>query len=295
MELLNDMALFVEVVQAGGFRRASETVGLTISTVSRRITRLEKTIGLRLLHRTTRKIELTEAGRIYFERCKHLVDEARLAHEQLGQLQVQPTGTLKASLPVEFATIYLAPLIVEFSRLYPDIDFVFDMTPRLVDLVAEPIDVAIRMGEQPSSQLIARHLVDLPRHLYASPNYIAEFGLPREPKELTHHQCLVFQGAKTWTLHRAEEEIEVEVTGRFQLNSAGLIHRLCKADQGIGVLPPEVVEEDIAQGRLCRVVPGWSATPVPIYAVTETRLVPAKTRRFVEFLREGLQRYGGGD
>lgn len=161
MELLNDMALFVEVVKARGFRHAAEAVGMPNSTVSRRISGLEKAIGLRLLHRTTRKIELTEAGQIYFERCKRIVDEARLAHEQLGEMLAQPSGVLRASLPVDFANIYLAPLIAEFARRYPGISFDFDLTPRLVDLVSEPFDVAIRMGQPPDSNLIARQLANL--------------------------------------------------------------------------------------------------------------------------------------
>jgi DNA-binding transcriptional LysR family regulator len=108
MELLNDMAVFVEVVKARSFRRAAEAIGMPNSTLSRRISGLEKAIGLRLLHRTTRRIELTEAGQLYFERCKRIVDEARLAHEQLGEMLAQPSGVLRVSLPVDFATIYLA-------------------------------------------------------------------------------------------------------------------------------------------------------------------------------------------
>ncbi len=123
MELLNDMALFVEVVKARGFRPAAAAVGVPNSTLSRRISGLEKAIGLRLLHRTTRKIELTEAGLIYFERCKRIVDEARLAHEQLGEMLAQPSGVLRASLPVDFANVFLAPLIAEFAEAYPGITF----------------------------------------------------------------------------------------------------------------------------------------------------------------------------
>src|SRR5690606_11407957 len=128
MELLNDMALFVDVVRAGGARRPAEAVGLPRATVSRRISGRETASGPRLLHRTTRKIELTEAGQIYCERCKPIVDEARLAHERLGEMLVQPSGVLKASLPVDFANIYLAPLIAEFARHYPGITFEFDLT-----------------------------------------------------------------------------------------------------------------------------------------------------------------------
>src|SRR5689334_7442969 len=191
-DYLNDMALFVEVVKANGFRHAAEAVGIPNSTLSRRISALEKAIGLRLLHRTTRKIELTEAGQIYFERCKRIVDEARLAHEQLGELLAQPSGVLRVSLPVDFANIYLAPLIADFAGRYPGISFDFDLTPRLVDLVSEPFDVAIRMGKPPDSNLIARQLANLPCYLYASPRYLERSGEPGHPTDLTQHECLGF-------------------------------------------------------------------------------------------------------
>lgn len=290
MELLNDMALFVEVVKARGFRHAAEAVGIPNSTVSRRISTLEKAIGLRLLHRTTRRIELTEAGQIYFERCKRIVDEAKLAHEQLGDLLAQPSGVLRASLPVDFANIYLAPLIAEFARLYPGISFDFDLTPRVVDLVAEPFDVAIRMGKQPDSNLIARQLASLTCHLYASPRYLEQFGEPLYPDDLSKHECIGFRSGKAnaWMLHRSGESMEIAVGGRFQLNSIGLIRRLAALDQGIAVLPSEIVADDVALGRLRRVLTDWEAPAIPVYAMTETRLLPAKTQRFIEFLRERL-------
>ncbi|AGW90781.1 MULTISPECIES: LysR family transcriptional regulator [Cupriavidus] len=290
MELLNDMALFVEVVKAKGFRSASEAMGVPNSTLSRRISALEKAIGLRLLHRTTRKIELTEAGQIYFERCKRIVDEARLAHEQLGEMVAQPSGVLHASLPVDFANVFLAPLIAEFANRYPGISFEFDLTPRRVDLVAEPFDVAIRMGEPPSSNLIARRLARLPRYLYASPQYIERFGEPGQPADLVRHECLRLRTteASTWTLHDATKTVDVTVGGRFLLNSVGMIRRLATLDLGIAVLAEEIIGDDVANGLLRRVLPQWQATPIPVYAITETRLLPAKTQRFIEFLRERL-------
>ncbi len=290
MELLNDMALFVEVVKAKGFRHAAEAVGIPNSTISRRISLLEKAIGLRLLHRTTRKIELTEAGQIYFERCKRIVDEAKLAHEQLGELLAQPSGVLRASLPVDFANIYLAPLIAEFARRYPGISFDFDLTPRLVDLVSEPFDVAIRMGNPANSNLYARHLANLACYLYASPRYLEQFGDPSHPSDLAQHECLGFRSAKasSWALRKADELVEVSVGGRFQLNSVGLIRRLATLDQGIALMPAEIVAEDVTQGRLRRVLSDWEGPATPVYAMTETRLLPAKTQRFIEFLREHL-------
>lgn len=291
MELLNDMALFVEVVKARSFRRAAETIGMPNSTLSRRIGVLEKAIGLRLLHRTTRRIELTEAGQLYFERCKRIVGEARLAHEQLGEILAQPSGVLRASLPVDFANIYLAPLIAEFARRYPGISFELDLTSRRVDLVAEPFDVAIRMGESPDSTLIARQLARLPRYLYASPRYLERSGEPGQPADLAQHECLRLRAqADTWTLHHAGEAVEVEIGGRFRLNSIGMIRRLATLDLGIAMLIEEIVAEDLADGRLRRVLPQWQGTPIPVYAITETRLLPAKTQRFIEFLRERLGR-----
>lgn len=290
LELLNDMALFVEVVKARGFRNAAEAVGIPNSTISRRISALEKAIGLRLLHRTTRKIELTEAGQIYFERCKRIVDEAKLAHEQLGELLAQPSGVLRASLPVDFANIYLAPLIVEFACQYPGISFDFHLTPRLVDLVSEPFDVAIRMGTPPNSNLIARRLADLANYLYASPRYLENFGEPLHPADLAQYECIRFKTAKanTWKLHNAEESVEVVIGGRFQLNNVGLIRRLITLDLGIAILPEEIVAEDVAQGRLCRILSDWEGLSTPVYAMTETRLLAAKTQLFIDFLRERL-------
>jgi len=288
MEYLNDMALFVEVVKAKGFRGAGEVLGIPNSTISRRIAALEKAIGLRLLHRTTRKIELTEAGQIYFERCKRIIDEARLAHEQLGGLLAQPTGVLRASLPVDFAQTYLAPLIAEFALRYPGISFELNLTPRLVDLVSEPFDVAIRMGELVDSQLIARQLALLTPKLYASPGYLAQYGEPQEPADLERHACLGLAKAATWTLLRDGQSEAVAVSGRFAVNNVGMFRRLAALDMGVILLPEEVVADDLAAGRLQRILPQWHGKPTPVYALTETRLVPAKTARFIEFLRERL-------
>ncbi|MGQ5288531.1 LysR substrate-binding domain-containing protein [Pectobacterium actinidiae] len=288
MVLINDMSLFVEVVKAKSFRGAATKLGMPSSTLSRRIGALEKAIGLRLLHRTTRKVELTEAGLIYFERSKRIVDEARLAHEQLGEMLAQPSGTLRVSLPVDFAITYLAPVIVEFSRLYPGITFDFDLTPRRVDLVSEPFDVAVRMGESEDSQLIARPLARLPSYLYASPTYLERSGEPGGPEDLERHECLGMAKTNTWTLQDGVSTTRVSVGGRFVLNNVGMIRRLATLDMGIVLMPEEIAAGDVARGLLRRVLPQWWGNPFPVYAITETRLLPAKTQRFIEFLRERL-------
>lgn len=288
MELLNDMALFVEVAQTRSFRRAADATGVPNSTLSRRISALEKAIGLRLLHRTTRRVELTEAGQLYYERCRRIVEEARLAHEQLREMQAQPSGVLRASLPVDFATLYMAPLVAEFARRYPGITFDFDLTPRRVDLVSEPFDVAIRMGELTDSNLIARMLARLSVQVYASPGYLKLAGEPKHPSDLAQHECIGFPKVGKWTLHRDAESVDVDVGGRFMVNSVGMFRRLATLDLGIVLLPVEIAAEDVAAGRLRRVLPDWQAKSTPVYALTETRLLPAKTQRFIEFLQERL-------
>jgi DNA-binding transcriptional LysR family regulator len=290
MNHLNDMALFVEVAKAKSFRRAAEAVSMPNSTLSRRISELEKAIGLRLLHRTTRKIELTEAGQLYYEQSKRIVDEARLAHEQLGAMLEQPSGILRVSLPVDFATIYLTPLIAEFARRYPGITFEFDLTPRRVDLVVEPVDVVIRMGELEDSGLIARLLGRHPRYLYASPRYLQASGEPGDPADLADHECIRMPRTTLWTLDDGSKKIEVTVGGRFTLNSVGMMRALAANDQGIVLLAEQIVADDLAEGRLKRVLPEWQGTPISFHAITETRLLPAKTQRFIEFLQERLGR-----
>lgn len=290
VQLLNDMELFVEVVKAKGFRNAAQATGMPNSTLSRRIGELEKSLGLRLLHRTTRKVELTEAGQIYYERCRRIVDEARLAHEQLGEMLAQPSGVLRVSLPVDFAITHLAPLIARFAGLYPGIRFDFDLTPRRVDLVSEPFDVAIRMGEPAASQLIARPLASFRPGLYASPAYLQRAGEPGTPEDLARHDCLSMQRTGNWTLDDGSRSVTVPVGGRFTLNSVGMIRRLATLDLGVALLTEEIVADDLASSRLRPVLPGWRGAPIPVYALTETRLLPAKTQRFIDFLREQLAR-----
>lgn len=291
MELLNHMSYFVEVVKAKSFRGAAESLGMPNSTLSRKIGELEKTIGLRLLHRTTRKIELTEAGQIYYERCRRIVDEARLAHEQLGTMLANPEGLLRISLPADFAIVILTPIICQFSERYPGISFDFDLTPRNVDLVSEPFDLAIRMGTQPDSGLIARKLGALPRYIYASPQYLRMKGEPVSPQDLSGHECLIMRPEKTatWHLYQGQEKESIRASGRFQMNSIGMMRRLANMGMGVAILPELIVAEDVKTGGLTRILSSFEAEAVTIYALTETRLLPAKVQVFIEFIREHLK------
>jgi DNA-binding transcriptional LysR family regulator len=289
MDYLNDMALFVEVVKTRSFRRAADALGMPNSTLSRRISLLEEGIGLRLLNRTTRKIELTEAGQLYYERCSRIVEEARIAYEELGDMVAQPTGVLRVSLPVDFATTYLAPLLPEFAMLYPGISFDFDLTPRNVDLVGEPFDLAIRMATPENSSLINRVIARMTGRFYASPEYLEVNGLPSRPADLEEHQCLTMPTMTTWTAQSGNKTASPKVGSRFRMNSVSMIRQLAVLGLGIAFLPERIVAEDLKAGRLKRLLPEWQGAEQPVYAVTATRLLPAKTQRFIEFLKERLR------
>jgi DNA-binding transcriptional LysR family regulator len=146
MEVFRNMQIFVEVAKAQSFRRAADVLGMPNSTVSRRIAELERDIGLRLFNRTTRRVELTESGHRYFERCRRILQDAQLAHEELADMQARPSGTIRLSLPVDFSVIYLSPMLAQFAALYPGIRLELDLTPSQADLVAGSVDLAIRMG-----------------------------------------------------------------------------------------------------------------------------------------------------
>lgn len=296
MELLGYMHLFVEVARMKSFRKAAEALDMPNSTMSRHIAELEKTIGLRLLHRSTRRVELTQAGEVYFTRCQSIVEEARVAHESLLEAVERPTGTLRVSMPVDFATGYLAPLLKDFANAYPLIAFEFDLTPRRVDLQTEPFDLAIRVGPPPTapSTLVARQIALLPRYLYGAPDYLKRTPPVKHPGDLVDHVLCVGQGATkqhdvSWTFHRGDEHVDVKIDSRFVMNSVGLSRSLATLGVGIAVLDTELTREDVAAGRLRRVLSGWSLTPVQVHAITETRLLPARTRLFIDFMKERLQ------
>lgn len=296
MKRLQGMELFVEVAKAKSFSRAAITLGIPKSTLSRQVAELERSMGLRLLSRTTRKVALTEAGERYFERCQHIVAEAQVAHEEIQNLASTPAGPLRVNMPADFGTDFLAESFMEFSRRYPQVTFHLDLAaPEHAGQVFQTCDVAIEIGEQPASTQIARQLGSISAYLYASPLYIAKHGEPQQPADLSLHECIEFRATRghrvtRWPLHRNGERIEFHPGKRFSLNSASMIRRLATLGAGIAVLAEVGAQQEITAGRLQRVLPEWEVGPFPVYAVTETRLLPAKTRIFVEFLTERLQR-----
>ncbi|QMT40991.1 LysR family transcriptional regulator [Neisseria shayeganii] len=291
MGLLDDMALFVEVVKAKGFRGAAQKLGLPGSTVSRRVSALEKNIGLRLLNRTTRKVELTEAGAIYYERCRYIVEEAAAAHLALSEMVAQPAGTLRLSVASDVARFLIAPFLPEFAERYPHIGFDFDLSDRHVDLVGEPVDLAIRVGQPADSLLIAYPLATLCCRLYAAPGYLKKYGTPENPESLARHQCFPRTARqKEWTLTRGSKEVKVPIQSRFTANDLSFSRHLATQGLGIIMLPEIMAAHEVASGELRILLPEWRGARLPIYALSETKLLPAKALRFIEFFKDKLCR-----
>jgi len=296
MHRLQGMELFVEVAKTRNFSRAAEQLGIPKSTLSRQVAELERAVGLRLLSRTTRKVELTDAGQRYFERCQRIVAEAQVAHEELQTLVDRPAGPLRVNMPADFGTDFLAEVFMAFSRRYPEVTFFLDLaSPEHAGRVFQTCDIAIEIGEQPDSTQIARQLGTLHAHLYASPEYLDRHGEPQDPSDLTRHECLEFRAwnrrVTRWPLRCGERRIELTPRSRFSVNSVSMLRSLTLQGAGIAILAPVTgVKAEVAAGRLRQVLPDWRAGPFPVYAVTETRLLPAKTRIFSEFLMERLSR-----
>lgn len=290
---LDDMALFVAVAQAQSFSRASDKTGVPKSTLSTRISRLESEMGLRLLNRTTRRIELTEAGKFYLQRAVQIVAEAEQAHCQLTDMLTKPQGTVRLSLPIELAQFWIAPFLPEFLYRYPDIRLDFDVNAHRVDLLSDGFDLAIRAGALPDdSTLIARKLTHITGHLYANEAYLAQYGEPQSPMDLANHQCIGFSAglATAWRLiHTDGMEKTIEITGNLISNHFGMNMRLAELGLGITVLPDLSAPECSPHHTLRRVLGEWHTPDVPIYAITSTRLLPAKVQVLIDFLVEKLR------
>lgn len=227
MNRLQGMELFVEVARTLSFGRAAENLAIPKSTLSRQVAELERSVGLRLLSRTTRRVELTEAGQLYFERCQRIVAEARIAHEELQNLVETPSGPLRVNMPADFGTDFLSEAFTEFSRRYPEVTFYLDLaSPEHAERVFQTCDVSIEIGDLPDSTHIARLLGVLPAHLYASPDYLARHGEPQHPDDLPRHECIQFRAGTgrvtRWPLNSGERHVEITPGNRFSVNSVSM-------------------------------------------------------------------------
>jgi DNA-binding transcriptional LysR family regulator len=288
---LQDMIFFVEVARALNFTRASKASGIPIATLSRRVAAMEKRVGVRLLQRTTRRLALTEPGKRYLERCERILQDAAAAHEVLKEAAERLTGHLRLSMPVEFGLSLVAPIIDEFSRLYPDITFETDLTPRPANFVDENIDLSIRLGEVSYPSLIVRRLGTAARLFYASPSYLAKYGEPAHPKDLARHECILqsyMAEPGVWRVVSGKRSIDVNVHGRFSTNNVSMTLKFAEQGHGIAALSPPNVRPSFDSGAVRQILGDWSLPPMPVQAVMMSRLVPARVRVFLDFLANRL-------
>lgn len=304
MQLLRDIALFVEVVNSKSFTHAAQNLDMPASTLSRRISALEAEIGLRLLNRTTRRVETTPAGLAYYTRCAHLVEAARVAHEDISTQENTAKGLLRLSCSPDFATLYLPDVLTAFTQRYPRIDIELDLSPRIADLASEGLDAALRIGRLADSNLVARKLGELSLGLYAAPQYVAIAPPLQQPEDLAQHMCLRMgkQGRATqWRLYPVSPSTNhtpntptphdarsVVVQGRFTARSVTLIRQLALRGAGIGAIDHCMARHDVQQGTLVPVLPDWQLASAPLHLVTPSRLMPARVRLFGDFLAAQL-------
>lgn len=292
-DLLRGISVFVAVAKLKSVSHAAAALQMPKSTVSRRVSALERDIGLRLLKRTTKKVELTDEGLDYFLRCQRIIEEVESAHEELTGKRLQPQGHIRAAMTSDFG-LRLVSALPEFCRRFPDLTIELDLTTRRVDPATENCDVAIYIGTPPDSGLTLHKLAEIPRYLYASPDYLPGRQPLESPGDLSAHACIVerlhgIEAQSQWILHNADQRARVKLHGSLILNSIGLIRRLAVAGAGIALLPEDICREDLENGNLVQVLKGWGAPPVSIYALTSSRLMPAKTRVFLEFLRAQMK------
>lgn len=293
--LLNEMATFVKVVETESFSETARQLGSTPSAVSRAIARLERALGTRLLHRTTRKLRLSESGQQVYERCVDMVNAAQAVMESSGQFHIEPQGVIRISVPKAVGHFMLHPHLPEFLALYPKIDIQLLLEDRYIDLIDDGVDLAIRITEQPPGGLMGRKLIDIDHLICATPEYLQRHGIPQHPHDLKQHQCIYLgeqPNDSKWKFQQEQKSITVPVRGRYAANHTGV--RLSAALQHLGIasLPYFVARHALEQGSLVQVLPDWhfkthySGGAWLLYP--PTRHVPPKLSVFIQYLAEKL-------
>jgi len=287
---LNEMLVFARVVQAGSFTRAAAKLAMPKSTVSRKVSELEERLKARLLQRTTRKLSLTDVGRIYYDYCARIVGEVEDAERAVSSLQDTPRGVLRVTAPVNAA--FLGSIVGAFLKRYPEVRLELFCTSRAVDLVEERFDVAIRAGTLADSTLIAKSLGRVDWFLVATPAYLKRRGRPRSPEELKKHDCMFFGTGLdgiSMRFDKGDRSVQVAPSARMVVTDTDILHAAATAGLGIAILPAFRCVEDLRAHRLERVVPDWSVPSTPVHVVyPSTRHVSPKVKSFVDHLHEGM-------
>ena len=288
---LNDTLVFVKVVELGSFTAAAKALRLPNTTVSRKVQDLEARLGAQLLHRTTRKLGLTEAGKLYFEHCQRIAQELDAAESAVGQLQSGPRGWLRVTTTHSLGTTWIAPLLGEFRALHPEVRVELLLSNENVDIIAGEIDVALRVGTLVDSNLIARRLSVLRSSVYTTPSYIQHFGEPLHPDDLIHHRALAVSTSRNaWTLgDRAGKPREFPINPIVIANDPSALRAALLCGEGIMLTTDVWVRAYAEQGQVKRVLAGWHGLDIDLNALFRRGQVQSpKVRAFITFLAERL-------
>ena len=288
MDKWTEMQVFVEAVKRGGFSSAGRQLNLSPSAVSKLITRLESRLGVRLFNRTTRTLNLTEGGQVFFQRCVEILSDVEDAEDSLTGFGQVPTGILRINSTPGFAKHQLLPLMSEFQRLYPQLVVEFQLTGQSVDLVGEGVDIAIRLGALKDTSLVARKLGESRRVVCASPAYLSAQGEPLHPQDLLDHNCLRLSTSEffnQWAFSSAEGDVTIDVKGGFVTDNVDVLYEFALMGGGIARLSGFMVGDDIEAGRLVPLLESYSIEQQLVHAVYPHRKhLPAKVRVLVDFL-----------
>lgn len=286
---LNDLRVFVRVVDRGGFAAAARELKVPTSTVSRTIARLEAASGTRLLHRTPRAVQPTSDGRAMYESVNDAVAALERAARALEPATRRPKGVLRITAPTELGGTFLADVVVAFAQRHPLVQVDLSLTNRAVSLVDEGFDVAVRAAARlADSSLVGKKLGNLTHAIYASPRYLERYGAPMSPADLAAHPCIVFRGkdlVRTWRLESDAESIDVTILGRMNGDDFGFIRAAVLAGGGLALIPRLVCAKDEAAGRLVRVLPAFRARGADVFVLYPSAShVPARVTAFRDFV-----------
>jgi DNA-binding transcriptional LysR family regulator len=288
MDTLDGMRTFVSVIREGSFSRAADRLGISPQLASKYVAQLESRLGARLINRTTRRISITEAGQAYYERSRDVLAQIEEMESAVGDATAAARGTLRINAPMTFGTMHLSAAIAEYQCNQREVTVDLTLDDRVVDIVSEGYDIAIRIGKLQESSLVARQLAPVRLVVCGSPDYLAEHGIPESPGELTDHECLHYTLASDsgrWRFKDAGHARDVKINGRFSANNGDALRLAALAGRGLVMQPTFIVGDDIRAGRLQIVLADYEADPLAVYAVYAHRqYLSAKVRTFVDFL-----------
>ncbi|WP_420588607.1 LysR family transcriptional regulator [Bacterioplanoides sp.] len=283
MDSFDGIIEFVAVAEKQGFSAAAQELGCSTSHVSRQVSRLEQRLGSALVARTTRLVSLTEAGNLYYQQCRELLNGLQQANEQLGSQQYQLSGVLRVSLAGTFSETYVMPALMEFARQHPELKLQLDFNTHIVNFVESGFDFAIRFGQLQDSGLVARKLVQRSMMAVASNDYLQQFGTPEHPDQLRQHQCIY--NNDQWTFQLADRATSVKVSGRIHTNNQHALVNACKSGLGIAYMPRRNLQPLVDQGLAVPVLePYWYQGINNWVVYPNRRFLPARARLAINYL-----------